>query len=116
MLKKRIKMAGMSIVEVILAVAMLLFVSYATLRVVSSGAISTGLLTKKVALVDQLSDRVSEYTILNSFDTTTSASTTFSESDITADIAPNNNAYTIYELLDCTLNVYFDSKMYLIRC
>ena len=83
MLKKRIKMAGMSIIEVMIAIAMLLFVSYATLMVLSSGMSTTIYLSKKVDLVDELDYRVSEYIISNSFDGTASGSSSFVKTDIT---------------------------------
>ena len=104
MLIQKKKMAGVSIVDVVLATTVLLFVSYAGLSVVSSSAVNTATLSKKVTLSDDLDDRVGEYVILKKvvgsgsiFNDTSSGSIVFSETDITADVAPNDHGYIIYE-------------------
>jgi len=104
MLIQKNKMAGMSIVEVVLATAVLLFVSYAGLNILSSSAITTTALSKKVALSDDLDDRVGEYTVLkkevgsgSTFDVASDGNIDFSKNDITSIIAPNNDGYIINE-------------------
>ena len=73
----------MGLVEAMLATTVLLFVSYATLKVLSSGYSSSEYLSKKVALADQLNDRVEEYIITGTFDTSSSGGFSFSEVEIT---------------------------------
>lgn len=95
MLIQKNKMAGMSIVEVLLAVAMLLFVSYVGLKILSSSSKKVAVLSKKVALTDKLDDRVSKYTLLNTFDNTDTDNIIFSATNTMVTPTPDNS-YTIY--------------------
>ena len=83
MLRQKSKRSGMGLVEAMLATTVLLFVSYATLNVLSSGYSSSEYLSKKVTLADELDERVEEYILTGTFDTTSSGSFSFSEADIT---------------------------------
>ncbi|QLE78766.1 hypothetical protein FLM55_03020 [Francisella sp. Scap27] len=80
---KQKKMTGVSIVEVMFSIVVLLFVSYAGLMLLGTSSSKGVLMTNKVDLVDLLDDKVSEYIISHSFDDSGSSGRTYIQTDIT---------------------------------
>jgi type II secretory pathway pseudopilin PulG len=80
---KQTKMVGVSIVEVMFAITVLLFASYAALVLLGTSSSKGVLMSKKIDLVNSLDDKVSEYIISKSFDDSGSGGRTYTKTDIT---------------------------------
>lgn len=77
------KIAGVGLVEVMVAVTLLLFVSYAVLKILSLGHSSSKHLSKKVELADHLDERVAEYILTGVFNNSVSEDFSFVSNEIT---------------------------------
>lgn len=73
---------GIALIESVISVAIMLFILTALSLVVSSTITTTTLADKKVTLIDTLDERIDEYSILGTFDTTTSGAIIFSQSNV----------------------------------
>ncbi|WP_052399178.1 hypothetical protein [Candidatus Francisella endociliophora] len=82
-LLKLIKAA--SLIEVLIAVGVLIFVSFVFFYVLSGSLTKSTLLTKKSRLSNELNQRVSEYMLSNSFEDSSIGSFSFSQQDITSE-------------------------------
>lgn len=74
---------GVSLIETMIAVTILIFVSFVGLVLFSSNIIRSDLLSKRADLVDELDKRVVEYRISGTFDSTASSDMIFSQVDVT---------------------------------
>ncbi|AXH30351.1 MULTISPECIES: hypothetical protein [Francisella] len=81
-IKKHKYLQGISLIEAIISISIILFILTAFSLLISSTIINNTLADKKVELIDTLDQRIEDYSMLGSFDTTSSGSITFSQSDV----------------------------------
>ena len=83
MLKQKKQILGVSLTELMIAVSVLLFVSYSALMLLGSSSLKSNLLSKRNHLASELDDRVKIYKLTSSFTQETVGNNTFSKEDIT---------------------------------
>lgn len=76
---KSSKKYGLSLIETLISVALLLFTLFAMFLVFDSTVLSSNTVDKKVELSDALNDRVDDYNLTGVFDTSSLGSITFTQ-------------------------------------
>lgn len=74
---------GISLIETLIAVSMLIFISFVGIQLFSSNIIRSGLMAKRSDLVSELDNRVAEYRVSGTFDDSDMGDMTFSQVDVT---------------------------------
>jgi type II secretory pathway pseudopilin PulG len=79
-LSKRVtKQQGITLVESIISMAILLFLLFAFFLIFNSTILSTSTLNKRVDMVSALDQRIDDYALTGNFDNTSSGSMVFSQ-------------------------------------
>ncbi|AIT09313.1 hypothetical protein LO80_04575 [Candidatus Francisella endociliophora] len=84
-LKQYKSIKGISLIESVISIAIMLFIMTTFSLVISSTITTSTLADKKVRLTDALDERIDEYAILGTFNTSSSGSMTFSQFDVEED-------------------------------
>ncbi|AIT10291.1 hypothetical protein LO80_04985 [Candidatus Francisella endociliophora] len=81
-MKKYSYCKGVSLIEALISVAIMLFILFSMFLVFNSAILSSSVVDDKVNLYDQLNDRIDNYRLTGVFDNTSSGTITFSEQQL----------------------------------
>ena len=84
---------GMALIETMIAIFIMLFVSFVSFSTFSSILINSDLIVKKMNLSNKLDERISEYRISGVFDDSTFGDMNFSQEDV-SDQGSNYSTYS----------------------